>query len=217
MPAKTAQNRSKTSKKASRWPKTPHRRPSKLPRALPRGPLEPKIIDFPFVFLAIWAFSPFRFPGAPRRPKRPQNRPKTAQEAPKTAPRQCPDGGPERTFRALSPERLPGGPKRLQEAPKRPQEAPRGPQEAPGRPPRGPKSPPEGSRRPQASPRTPPGPPQEGSQRAKWTWSYKKSSKSLYNPYTTLRTSPKMTPQWTPSVTQLNPKWTHKCFPQMDV
>ena len=69
-------------------------------------------------------------------PKTAQDASKTAQEAPKTAPRGCPDGGPERTFRALSPERLPGGPKRLQEAPKRPQEAPQKPPGSPKRPPR---------------------------------------------------------------------------------
>ena len=50
-----------------------------------------------------------------------------------TAPRVCLNGGPERTFRTLSPERLPGGPKRLQEAFKRPPRSPSKLQEAPKR------------------------------------------------------------------------------------
>ena len=58
-------------------------------------------------------------------PKTAQDASNTAHEAPKMAPRVCPDGGPERTFRAPSPERPSGGPKRHQEAPKMPQEAPK--------------------------------------------------------------------------------------------
>ena len=87
-----------------------------------------------------------------------------------TAPRVCLNGGPERTFRTLSPERLPGGPKRLQEAFKRPPRSPSKLQEAPKRPPsavvakRHPKIAPRGipkiaPRRPKRPPRRPKRPP----------------------------------------------------------
>ena len=81
----------------------------------------------------------------PRRHKKPPKEPhsgspKTAQEAPKTAPRGGPDGGLERTFRALGPERPPGSAKKT---PRGPQDAPRKPQEAPKKPPRGTKTAPQ--------------------------------------------------------------------------
>eukprot|EP00959_Pyramimonas_sp_CCMP1952_P157389 3291325-Pyramimonas_sp.AAC.1 len=52
-----------------------------------------------------------------------------AEEATKTAPKRRPDGGPQRTFRALGPERLPRGPKT---PPRGPHEGPRGPERPPG-------------------------------------------------------------------------------------
>ena len=87
----------------------------------------------------IVAYSPFRRPDAPRRPKRlprppqdgprrPQERPKKAQEGPKraqdapktaqggpnTAPREAQEGEHEQKIRAFRPKRPPGGPKRPQ-------------------------------------------------------------------------------------------------------
>ena len=65
-----------------------------------------------------------------------------------TAPRGCPDGGPEQTFRALGPKRLPGGPRRPPRDPKRP---PRGPKMPPRSPKEGPRRPPKSAQRgPQA-------------------------------------------------------------------
>ena len=106
-------------------------------------------------------------------PKTAPDASKTAQEAPKTVLRGCPDEGPERTFRALGPERLPGGTKRPprgpQEAPRDPREAPRKPQEAPKRLPRGPQ---EAPKRPQDAPKRPQERPKRlprGPQGASWS------------------------------------------------
>eukprot|EP00959_Pyramimonas_sp_CCMP1952_P296246 6197017-Pyramimonas_sp.AAC.1 len=102
--------------------------PRRSPSTFPRGPQEANKQCFSFGFGQIWAFQPFRFPGAPKRLKRPPGSPqegprgpqegsktapdgcktaqeasKTAQEGPKNAARTPQEGVHETEFRALGP------------------------------------------------------------------------------------------------------------------